>query len=119
MNVKECFEILGADYEDALDRLMTDKRIAKYTLKFLDEPTFSNLKESMEKEDYEQAFKHAHSFKGVCLNISFTHLFNASYDLTESLRDGKRDIELAKSLYQTVKELYEKTINVISQIETE
>ena len=37
--------------------------------------------------NYEDAFRGAHTLKGVCQNLSFDRLYEASNELTELLRD--------------------------------
>ena len=37
MTVRECYEAMGADYEDVLGRLRKDERIQKFVLKLLND----------------------------------------------------------------------------------
>lgn len=37
MTVKECYDAIGADYDDVFSRLRKDDRIRKFLLKVLDE----------------------------------------------------------------------------------
>ena len=41
----------------------------------------------MENKNYEDAFRSAHTLKGVCQNLSFDRLYEVSNELTELLRD--------------------------------
>ena len=36
MTLQECYEKMGGDYEEVLARLISQERIAKYMVKFLD-----------------------------------------------------------------------------------
>ena len=58
MTVKECYEAIGADYEEVLRRLANEERVKRFLL------------------------------KGICLNLSITRLAESSSALTESLRAG-------------------------------
>ena len=43
MNINECYQAMGADYEEVFGRLRNEKLIAKFVLKFPDDPSFSQL----------------------------------------------------------------------------
>ena len=86
MTVKECYEQMGSDYEGVLGRMGSEAMIKRFALKFLQNPSFNNLKENLEKNDGEEAFRAAHTLKGVCLNLGFDELYEASAEITEKLR---------------------------------
>ncbi len=86
MTVKECYEQMGSDYEGVLGRMGSEAMIKRFALKFLQDPSFNNLKENLEKNDGEEAFRAAHTLKGVCLNLGFDELYEASAEITEKLR---------------------------------
>lgn len=78
MTVKECYEQMGSDYEGVLERLGSEAIVKRFALKFLQDPSFAQLKESLAKNDGEEAFRAAHTLKGVCLNLGFDELFEVS-----------------------------------------
>ena len=49
MTVKECYEQMGSDYESVLGRMGSEAMIKRFALKFLQDPSFNNLKENLEK----------------------------------------------------------------------
>ncbi len=49
MTVKECYEQMGSDYEGVLGRMGSEAMIKRFALKFLQDPSFNNLKENLEK----------------------------------------------------------------------
>lgn len=49
MSLKECYDKMGADYEDVLSRLRSEVLVRKFALKFLDDDSYANLKAAMEK----------------------------------------------------------------------
>lgn len=69
MTTKECYELMGADYEDVMDRLLNEKLIKKFLYKFADAKDMGELQSSLEAQDYETAFRMAHNLKGVCANL--------------------------------------------------
>lgn len=73
MNINECYQAMGADYEEVFGRLRNEKLIAKFVLKFPDDPSFSQLKNSLAEKNTKEAFRAAHTLKGVAQNLGFTH----------------------------------------------
>ena len=61
MNIKECYDSIGADYEDLLGRLGSEKHIERFALKFLEDDSYSNLKEALAEKNAENAFRAAHT----------------------------------------------------------
>ena len=108
MTLKECYDAMGANYEEVLGRLRSEKLIQKFALKFLDDPSYDLLVTSMEAEDYAEAFRGAHTIKGVCSNLGFTKLLASSSALTEALRNGYTPE--AAGLLEKTKEDYAATI---------
>lgn len=116
MLLQECYEALGGDYEAVKQRLFQDELITKFVLKFLDEPTYLNLQEALKNGNYEDAFRAAHSLKGVCQNLGFDKLAVSSSDLTECLRcrsEKTPDLAQCKTLFEQVEADYQVVINTI------
>ena len=108
MNIKECYELMHGDYNDAKNRLMSDRLIEKFMLKFPQDGSMQQLEEALKAEDYELAFRSAHTLKGVAANLAFSALFKAASDLTERLRYDKSAPDQA--LVQKVEEEYDLVI---------
>lgn len=87
MTVKECYEAMGADYDGVFSRLRTDERIKKFLLKVLDDKSYDLLLSSLESKNMEDAFRAAHTLKGISQNLSITRLYSSSSELSEALRD--------------------------------
>lgn len=115
MDVKECYEIIGGDYEDLLKRLGGSEALAsKFAKKFLNDPSYNQFKEAMTSLNYEEAFRAAHTLKGVAANLSMTALYEVSSGICEKLRGGKEynDTEKLKQL----DDIYQLCIETIQQI---
>jgi HPt (histidine-containing phosphotransfer) domain-containing protein len=74
----------------------------------------------MDEKNYEEAFRAAHTIKGVCQNLSFTSLYEVSNRLNEALRNGPTPeapglLEKVKvtALVEEVKAEYDKTVSAI------
>lgn len=88
MTLQECYAAMGGNYEDAIGRLRSERLVQKFVLKFLNDGSFTLLCQSMEEGNYDEAFRAAHTIKGVCQNLSITKLQDSSSRLCESLRNG-------------------------------
>ena len=115
MTVKECYEQMGADYEGVLGRLRSEVLIKKFAKKFLDDGSFRSLKDNLAQKNGEEAFRAAHTLKGVCQNLGFDNLYKASFDITEKLRG--RDTEGCEELLARVEEQYNNTVDAIHMME--
>ena len=114
MTVKECYEQMGSDYESVLGRMGSEAMIKRFALKFLQDPSFNNLKENLEKNDGEEAFRAAHTLKGVCLNLGFDELYEVSAEITEKLR-GKETAG-SEDMFQKVEEKYQINTIIMNQV---
>ncbi len=117
MTIQECYKAIGADYDDVLGRLRSERLIQKFVLKFLDDESFRLLCDSMAAGDLDTAFRASHTIKGVCANLGFTRLGASSHDLTEALRG--RDGAAAAGLLDRVKADYEQTAAAIRAYKAE
>ena len=111
MTIQECYAALEGDYQEVLSRLYSDALVQRFVGKFLSDQSFPLLERSMKDQNYEEAFRAAHTLKGVTQNLSFTRLYRSSHELTEALR--ARDYELASRLYSTVEADYLQTAAAI------
>ena len=113
MTVKECYEAIGADYEDVMGRLRKDERVQKFVLKLLDDKSYEN---SVASKDMSEAFRAAHTLKGVCQNLSLTPLFQSASELAERLRNAQDYSEDMEPLLEQVKKDYTHMIDCIRQL---
>ena len=70
MTMQECYKAIGGNYEAVLGRLHSEALIQRFTLKFLEDQSYLQLKQALENKNYEDAFRSAHTLKGVCQNLS-------------------------------------------------
>ena len=117
MTIQECYAALEGDYEEVLNRLYSEALVRKFLLKFLSDPSFQLLETSMQTGQHEEAFRAAHTLKGVSQNLSFTKLYASSNQLTEALRSGWS--QEAAGLVEQVKQDYEQTVAAIRELQKE
>ena len=115
MTIQECYEAIGGNYEDVLGRLRSEALIRKFTLKFLEDQSYLQLKQALENKNYEDAFRSAHTLKGVCQNLSFDRLYEVSNELTELLRDRTGAQPGISEAMEKVTEVYEMMIEEIKK----
>ena len=92
MTIQECYAALEGDYEEVLGRLYSEALVKKFVGKFLADQSFQLLESSLNAEDYDEAFRAAHTLKGVAQNLSFTKLYRSSHEITEALRTANYDL---------------------------
>ena len=112
MTLQECYAAMGGNYEDAIGRLRSEKLVQKFVLKFLNDDSFQLLNDSVAAGNYEEAFRAAHTIKGVCQNLSFERLQNSSSQLTDALRGGNWNDQTA-ALLEAVRADYQLTADAI------
>ena len=117
MTLEQCYEKLHGNYAEAKTRLMSDKLVDKFVLKFLDEPTMGQLREAIKGGEHDEVFRAVHTLKGVAANLAFTKLYSASSDLTEQLRGNNEKADPA--LMQKVEDSYKETIEAIEAYKSE
>lgn len=115
MTLQECYAKLGGDYEGTLGRLCSEKLVEKFALKFLADDSYSLLEESIQVGHYSDAFRAAHTLKGVSLNLGFTKLYEVSDVLTEALRDSNQLED--EALLEKVKDEYQRTIDLLHELQ--
>lgn len=86
MTIQECYKKMGADYQEVLGRLYNEAMICKFVRMFLQDDSFQILEEALRRGDVKEAFRGAHTLKGVCQNLGFSNLYAPTYTLTETLR---------------------------------
>ena len=117
MTIKECYEKIGGDYDDVISRLRTDERVKKFLLKVVDDKSFECLSENLRSHNIPEAFRAAHTLKGVGLNLSLTRLHRSASAMTEALRGQTEYNADYEHLFEQVKRDYELTIDGIKALD--
>lgn len=114
MTIEECYRQLGGDYTALKTRLPSDSLIKRFITKFLDDSSYFELCNALQNGQREEAFRAAHTLKGVCANLGFDRLRDSASELTELLRPEVSAIpEEAAFIMDTVKQDYESTVSAI------
>lgn len=75
MTIQECYKKMGADYQEVLGRLHNEAMIGKFVRMFLQDDSFHILEDGLRRGDVKEAFRGAHTLKGVCQNLGFSNLY--------------------------------------------
>ena len=118
MSLEACYEMMGGDLEGVRGRLMTDERICKFVPTFLQDESMNALRENLASGNVPEAYRAAHTIKGISRDLGFTPLYEVSYQMQEALRapeDGSElDLTAAKDLMPQVEEAYDLTVAAIA-----
>ena len=66
MTMQECYKAIGGNYEAVLGRLHSEALIQRFTLKFLEDQSYLQLKQALKIKIMKMLFRSAHTLKGVC-----------------------------------------------------
>lgn len=115
MTLTRFYEAVGGNYTEVLSRLMSEHLIRKFLLKFPDDSSYAVLCVSVDHEDYEEAFRAAHTLKGVCLNLGLSNLARSAIALTELLRSVNSPVDPMElnTLMSKIKKEYVSVIKAI------
>jgi len=117
MTLQECYAAMDGDYEGVLARLRSERLVQKFMLKFLDDKSYEMFFSMMAEKNYEEAFRAAHTIKGVCQNLGFTHLLESSSQMADALRHGWTP--QADELIDQLKADYQLTVEPIQRFQRE
>lgn len=115
MKLKECYESIGANYEEVVSRLMSDDRVKKYLERFADSNDLDKIVRCVEAKNFEDGYRNAHTLKGLCLNLGITRLQAVCEVLCEAIKDGNPTVDLDPIL-QNLKDEYKLTMDAISKL---
>lgn len=105
----------GVNTDTAMKRFMNNASLMERLFKkFLDDKSYAALTAALDAGETEEAFKAAHTLKGVCGNLSFDSLFSIVSEQTEALRGG--NLEEGKALMPKVTEAYDKVMQVLKTL---
>ena len=117
MTLKECYAALNGDYNEVMGRLRSERLVQKFVLKFLDDGSYALLCSALEEGNQEEAFRAAHTMKGVCSNLAFNALLDSSSRLTELLRGGEAGQQQVDELLGQVREDYQRAVQAIQSFQ--
>ena len=116
MTVKELYETIGGDYNEALRRLSMDQLIGKFIVRFLEDTSCSALLTAWAQQDEKGLFEEAHAAKGVCANLALTSLAGLADTITEATRPGNEALRSEIDLPHLVSEFEQCYADTVREI---
>ena len=120
MDLKELYETIGGDYDQAVRVLRMDKLIDKHIRKLTKNGVVEQLIEAGRDMEPTRMFESAHAMKGVCANLGLVGLASAASDIAEEFRPGNArtmsDADVAEKVRQ-IEALYKRTSDGIAAYE--
>ena len=112
MTIKELYDEIGADYQQAIKVLRMDKLIDKHIRKLPNNGVVDSLLAAGETMDPTALFETSHAVKGICANLGLIALSNAASEISEEFRPGNprtmSDEEVREKL-ETIRRDYQRT----------
>lgn len=65
MTVKECYESMEADFEGVIGRMGIEEMVKRFALKFLDDPSYSNLEKAIQEQNAEENSMDTRHYMGM------------------------------------------------------
>lgn len=115
MTLEEAYSQLQGNYEKVIKLLKSPALVQKFALKFIDDKSFELLERSLNEENYEEAFRAAHTIKGVCLNLCFDSLYHSAVEMTEDLRPGAAT-DKTHEIFERLKQNYLNTVSTLKEL---
>ena len=111
---RQALEAAGIRTGELLDRMMGSESMAeRFLCRFLEDPTSAALEAAMAAGRREEAFRAAHTLKGLCGNLSITGLGALAGRQTELLRGAEGWAE-AQALMPEIAEAYSRVRSAIA-----
>ena len=116
MEKKDKLKEAGIDVEEALERFLGNEDLyLKFLLKFPKDDNFSNMEKYLKQNNCEEAYKCAHSIKGVAGNLSIFNVYKCMSILAEYLKNSQ--LQDAKEYLDELKKVYEVSVDAIRALE--
>lgn len=120
MTLKELYEIIGGDYDQALRVLRVEKLMDKHIRKLTKGSVVEQLIAAGEAMDPAQMFDAAHASKGMCGNLGLKKLSDLASDIAEEFRPGNPRTmtdDQVKEKLDEINALYRRAVEGVSQYE--
>lgn len=111
MTLDQFYRAVGGTAAEAAPRLGGAGHALRFLRLFPLDDSFPRLSEALERGDSDEAFRAAHTLKGVAANLGLEHLRSLASDMTERLRSG--DLSGAQALLAETEAAYRQVLTGI------
>ena len=116
MTVKELYDKIGGNYDQAIRIMKMEKLVDRYIRKLSKSTFVEALAAAADSMDAAALFENAHAMKGVCANLGLDKLAAAANAITEEFRPGaarKLSDEEVRALLRDAEADYQNTLEQI------
>ena len=117
MTIEQCYARIGGSFAEVSARLPDTCLVEKFVRKFPEDPSYAQLRQALADDCLADAFRAAHTLKGVAANLSFEPLRRSASALTELLRHADSIPPEALPLFAQVTRDYEATLAAIARLD--
>lgn len=117
MTIEQCYEEMGGSFSEVSARLPSARLIEKFVRKFPEDPSYEQLRRALADDCLEDAFRAAHTLKGVAANLSFACLRQSASTLTELLRHAQAIPTGADAMFADVTREYHRVLEAIAKLD--
>ena len=120
MTLRELYENIGGDYDQALRILRMDKLLDKHIRKFVKNGAVEELLRAGESMDPVRLFETSHAVKGVSANLGLVRMAEAASEISEEFRPGnprKMTDDQVTEKMQKIRDLYAQMAEEIKKYE--
>ena len=115
INLEQFYACVGGNGNEVIERMGgNEDMVRRFLKKFLDDDSFSLLKQSLQNNDVKSAFRGVHSLKGVAATLGLQSLYSIAFSVTELLRS--ENIEDAKALFPELEKEYNQACELIKEL---
>jgi len=116
MDIQEFYDSIDENYENVSSRMMgNQKLVEKFVRKFLEDPTYKQIKESVYMLDYDEILRATHTMKGIASNLEFTQLQQKSAKAVDMIRAGEKETVLP--VIDEIEKEYQKVVDAIQKLD--
>lgn len=116
MNLNELKDTIDIDIQGSLARFGNmESFYIKFLKKFIDDKSFTNLKEALENNDIDKVGVEAHTLKGVSGNLGLNKIFQYSLEIMKLAKERK--IEEIKVLEGKLEEEMQLVVEALKKLD--
>ena len=114
MTLQEFYARIGGNSADVLRRLPSEAMVRKFIGKYPADTSWGSLESAIHSQDWEAAFRAAHTLKGVAQNLGMDRLYKTAATLCDAVR-GPKPLE-DPSLWPPVVAAHEEVLAAIREL---
>lgn len=114
MNIRDFYVEVGGNFNSVIERFSSVDMIKRFLFKFVDDPFYVELHDAFDKDDVKEAFRAAHTIKGIVANLGLDNLYRVASDLTETLRH--QETLPGREVLLPIEREYKRVIGLIEEL---